>query len=276
MPEATVLVVDDDEDLCLAIARRLAREGFQVQTAMTGSDCLLIYERQRPDLVVLDLGLPDMEGLEVCRRLKATGDAWVLILTGRTDEEEQIAGLEAGADDYVPKPVSLSLLTSRVRALLRRRPPTRAPAVAGGGGEPLAVGQIAPQALHSRVWVEERAEAEKGEAGPPSAPVERAALAGAVLFAKPGELWRVDQRWHLVNQPQTPATDLQLRRMSMGLVEAGFIVEILAEASWTGAVKEVYLYDATVLEEVREPIARGYLLTDLYRQATLLQGIEGI
>lgn len=276
MPEATVLVVDDDEDLCLAIARRLVREGFQVQTAMTGSDCLVIYERQRPDLVVLDLGLPDMEGLEVCRRLKATGDAWVLILTGRTDEEEQIAGLEAGADDYVPKPVSLSLLTSRVRALLRRRPPTRVPALAGGSGEPLSVGQIAPQALHSRVWVEMAAEGEKGEASPPSAVVEPTGLAGAVLFAKPGELWRVDQRWHLVNQPQTPATDLQLRRMSMGLVEAGFIVEILAEASWTGAVKEVYLYDATVLEEVREPIARGYLLANLYRQATLLQGVEGI
>jgi len=276
MAEGTILVVDDDEDLCLAIARRLAREGFQVQTAMSGADCLAAYARQSPDLVVLDLVLPDMDGLEVCRRLKAMGDAWVLILTGRTEESEQITGLEAGADDYVVKPVSLALLVTRVRALLRRRRARPVSAVQGAAGEPLAVGQIAPHARNSRVWVDSKAEGDKGEPIVASGVTSGAVLAGEILFARPGEFWRVDQRWHLVNQPQTPANDLQLRRMSMGLVEAGFIVEIIADASWTGAAKEVYLYEATTVEEIRQPIARGYLLTGLYRQATRLEGVGGI
>ena len=263
MAEAVLLVVDDDEDIRLAIARKLMNEGYEVKTAATGDGCLRAYQYEKPDLVILDLGLPDMEGLEVCRRIKETSaKALILVLTARQEESQQIEGLETGADDYLVKPVSLQLLVTRVKALLRRRP------LAGPApGEPLQVGVVLPAAAHDAIWLEsleQEPAAELDDAAPPS---------GEMYFSLRGEFWRIDERWHLVNSTQVPQNDAQLRRASMGVVEAGYIVEMIADANWVGSVKEVYLYNARTMEEVREPIARGYLLADLYKRTTKLQGV---
>jgi DNA-binding response OmpR family regulator len=264
MPDAKLLVVDDDYDLTLAIAKKLTNEGYEVSTATTGDEAWRVFQDEKPDLTVLDLGLPDMDGLALCRRLKsAAPHALILVLTGRSEEAQQIAGLETGADDYVVKPVSLRLLVTRVRTLLRRRP-----AAGPGPGEPLQVGMVAPAAAGGPLWVQSMEEAGAVETAHLAVP------SGELYLAGPGELWRIDQRWHLVNSAQAPANDLQLRRISMGIVEAGYIVEILADANWVGSVKEVYLYNARTVEEVRDPAARGYLLTDLYKRATKVQGVE--
>ncbi len=264
MSEARLLVVDDDEDLRLAIARKLENEKFEVETAATGDGALRVLQYEKPNLVILDLGLPDMEGLEVCRRIKeASSEALILVLTGRQEESQQIAGLETGADDYLVKPVSLRLLATRVRALLRRRP------LAGPApGEPLQVGMVSPASAHDSVWLESMEQEPQAELSDPAPP------SGEMYFSLPGEFWRLDGRWHLVNATSVPQNEAQLRRMSMGIVEAGRIVEIVADANWVGSIKEVYLYAATTMEEIREPLARGYLLADLYKRVKKLQGVE--
>ncbi|WP_405452045.1 response regulator transcription factor [Streptomyces erythrochromogenes] len=119
-----VLVVDDDPTVSEVVAGYLERAGFTVQRAADGPAALEAAARYRPDLVVLDLMLPGMDGLEVCRRLRADGDTTrpvpVVMLTARGDEEERILGLEVGADDYVTKPFSPRELVLRVRSVLRR------------------------------------------------------------------------------------------------------------------------------------------------------------
>jgi DNA-binding response OmpR family regulator len=117
-----VLVVEDEPALRQALAINLRARQYDVPVAATGKTALAIAARQPPDVVVLDLGLPDMDGLEVCRRLRAGRNSVpVLVLTARTDEIDLVVGLDAGADDYVAKPFRLAELLARVRALLRRR-----------------------------------------------------------------------------------------------------------------------------------------------------------
>ena len=120
--EGELLLVEDDDGIAAPLARTLSREGYVVTRVGTGREALEHATRSPPAMVVLDLGLPDMDGLEVCRSLRADGvDAPVLILTARGSELDQVVGLDAGADDYLAKPFSLSVLLARVRALLRRR-----------------------------------------------------------------------------------------------------------------------------------------------------------
>ena len=115
-----VLVVDDDEALADVVARYLEREGFEVATAPDGATGLALALDTLPDLVVLDLMLPVIDGLEVCRRLRQSAPIPVVMLTARGEEDDRIAGLELGADDYVTKPFSPRELTARVKAVLRR------------------------------------------------------------------------------------------------------------------------------------------------------------
>jgi DNA-binding response OmpR family regulator len=116
----TVLVVDDEETIAESVRARLESEGYRVLVAGDGSQAIETAVRERPDLVVLDLMLPGMDGLEVCKALQR--DRWVpvLMLTARTEEADTIAGFAVGADDYLTKPFSLRELVVRVRAILRR------------------------------------------------------------------------------------------------------------------------------------------------------------
>jgi two-component system, OmpR family, response regulator MprA len=120
---ARLLVVDDDEQLLAALRRALAYEGYEVEVAPSGEAGLRAALERPPDLVVLDVLLPGLNGLEVCRRLRAGGDVPVLMLTARDEVADRVAGLDVGADDYLVKPFAVDELLARVRALLRRRTP---------------------------------------------------------------------------------------------------------------------------------------------------------
>jgi DNA-binding response OmpR family regulator len=113
-------VVEDEEAIAEAVRARLASEGYQVRVAHDGPDALRAVAVERPDLVVLDLMLPGMDGLEVCREIQRNDWVPVLMLTARTDEADKIAGFAVGADDYLTKPFSLRELAARVRAIIRR------------------------------------------------------------------------------------------------------------------------------------------------------------
>ena len=118
-----ILVVEDDEAIADVVRRALRREGHDVRSAADGVEALSLSEEFVPDLVILDLGLPRLDGVEVCRRLRAESDVPILILTARSETEDRVEGLDSGADDYLVKPFELSELLARTRALMRRRPP---------------------------------------------------------------------------------------------------------------------------------------------------------
>ena len=122
-----ILVIEDDEAIVKVLRRGLAYEGYQVDTALDGESGLVLARDHHPDLVVLDWMLPGMDGLEVCQRLRAGGGIPVLMLTAKDTLQDRIMGLDAGADDYLVKPFELDELLARVRALLRRTQPERAP-----------------------------------------------------------------------------------------------------------------------------------------------------
>jgi two-component system response regulator MprA len=121
MTSMLVLVVEDDPAVRASLERSLAFEGYAVVTAPDGEAGLVAVAERRPDVVVLDLGLPRLDGLELCRRLRAAGDTVpILMLTARESTGARVSGLDAGADDYLPKPFALEELYARLRALLRR------------------------------------------------------------------------------------------------------------------------------------------------------------
>jgi two-component system response regulator MprA len=129
-----VLVVEDDAEITDVLRRSLRHEGYEVRTAGDGVAALDAAARFVPDLVVLDLGLPQLDGIEVCRQLRADGDVPILILTARTETDDRVTGLDSGADDYLVKPFERQEFLARIRALLRRRPPR--------GSASLAVGDL--------------------------------------------------------------------------------------------------------------------------------------
>ncbi|MDH7578994.1 MAG: response regulator transcription factor [Bacillota bacterium] len=118
-----ILVVDDDHKITALLRRSLHHAGYRVREAHGGWEALEAAAAVKPDLVILDLMLPDLDGLEVCRRLRGEGDALILLLTARDEVSDRVRGLDSGADDYLVKPFVLEELLARVRALLRRRCP---------------------------------------------------------------------------------------------------------------------------------------------------------
>jgi DNA-binding response OmpR family regulator len=129
---ARVLVVEDDVDIAGVLRRSLDKEGYDVRVAGDGEDALDQAAVFEPDAVVLDLGLPKLDGVEVCRRLRADGDVPILVLTARDALESRVEGLDSGADDYLVKPFERDELLARMRALLRRRPPRGSAALVTG------------------------------------------------------------------------------------------------------------------------------------------------
>ncbi len=117
---ANLLIVDDEPVIVESLAYSLRRENYEVSIAENGPDALELFDKTHPDLVVLDLMLPGMDGLEVCRRLRARSAVPIIMLTARSDEVDKILGLEIGADDYLPKPFSFRELLARIRSVLRR------------------------------------------------------------------------------------------------------------------------------------------------------------
>jgi len=123
-----VLVVDDDAKTVELVKLYLKRDGYRVLTAYDGIEALRLAREGHPDLIVLDLMLPGINGLEICRTLRAESDVPVILLTAKTTDQDKLVGLDLGADDYVTKPFSPRELAARVRAVLRRLPGERGPA----------------------------------------------------------------------------------------------------------------------------------------------------
>jgi DNA-binding response OmpR family regulator len=134
MPQL-VLVVDDEPRVARLARDYLEKNGFRVILAADGQSALTLARREKPDLVILDLMLPQVDGLEVCRRLRRESDVPIIMLTALSEEIDQVTGLEIGADDYITKPFSVRALVARVRALLRRtRGDVKMPALIRVGG----------------------------------------------------------------------------------------------------------------------------------------------
>ena len=134
-PPANVLIVDDEQPILDLVVRYAEREGWSTRTATDGPAALELARTWSPDVIVLDVMLPGMDGFEVCTRLRAFSDAYVLMLTARSEEVDRIVGLTVGADDYLTKPFSPRELVARIKAVLRRprrAPPSGAPRLANG------------------------------------------------------------------------------------------------------------------------------------------------
>jgi two-component system phosphate regulon response regulator PhoB len=150
---AHVLIVEDEHDLSTLLDFNLRSAGFSTSVAPTGAAALQSARERRPELVLLDLMLPDLPGTEVCRELRAapeTRDVLIVMLTARGEEEHRVRGFELGADDYVTKPFSVRELVLRLQAILRRAPPGTP------GAEPLTLGALALDVESHRFYVEGR------------------------------------------------------------------------------------------------------------------------
>jgi len=132
---ARVLVVEDDEEIAQVLQRSLRLEGYEVRIASDGEQALAVHAEYVPDVVILDLGLPKVDGIEVAKRVRGGDDVPILMLTARDAVDARVEGLDSGADDYLVKPFERQELLARLRALLRRRPPR--------GSASLVVGDLA-------------------------------------------------------------------------------------------------------------------------------------
>ena len=138
-PDATVLLVEDEDSFVEALTVGLKREGFRVRVAQDGAEALEMFDVVKPDLVLLDVMLPKVSGVDVCRELRRRSTVPIIMVTAKGSEIDTVVGLEVGADDYVTKPYRLRELVARIRAVLRRRPGDNSRA---GSGEVLEVGDV--------------------------------------------------------------------------------------------------------------------------------------
>ncbi|SDP56335.1 DNA-binding response regulator, OmpR family, contains REC and winged-helix (wHTH) domain [Pedococcus dokdonensis] len=145
-PAQTAVVVEDDPDIRELIAASLGKKGLEVHVAESGREGLEMVAEVRPDLVTLDLGLPDLDGIEVCRRVREVSDAYIVMISARTDEIDRLMGLEIGADDYLTKPFSPRELQARVTAMFRRPRAAPEPSATAGAAAPGPQPVEAPEA----------------------------------------------------------------------------------------------------------------------------------
>src|ERR1700675_3190223 len=142
-PQATVLIVEDEESFVEALVVGLKREGFLVKVARDGAEALRVFDVVRPDLVLLDVMLPKVSGIDVCRELRSKSRVPIIMVTAKGSEIDTVVGLEVGADDYVTKPYRLRELVARMRAVLRRSPPAEtAPVVTITEFSPVSITEI--------------------------------------------------------------------------------------------------------------------------------------
>lgn len=142
MSQQTVLLVEDEESFIEAVRLGLSREGFAVEVARDGHEALEMFERCSPDIVLLDVMLPKMSGIDVCRRLRQTSDVPIIMVTAKSSEIDTVVGLEVGADDYVTKPYRIRELVARMRAALRRSPRDSTGEIALPSTETIVVGDV--------------------------------------------------------------------------------------------------------------------------------------
>lgn len=140
MSEPTIMIVEDEESYLDALQVGLGREGFDVVIARSGVEALDLFDEMKPDLVVLDVMLPGLSGIDVCRELRSRSSVPIIMVTAKSAEIDVVVGLEVGADDYVTKPYRLRELVARVRAALRRKPGTEAQPETSGS---MTIGEIA-------------------------------------------------------------------------------------------------------------------------------------
>ena len=215
-PRERILVVDDEPDIVALVVYHLAKEGYRVSSASSGSEALATARRERPALIVLDLMLPGLSGFEVLEQLRAdeaTVDIAVLMLTARKEEPDRIKGLSLGADDYLTKPFSPQELVLRVRAILRRS--TAAPAT----GDVLAIGTLAIDRAAHTVTVRGR-EVEL-------TPTEFKLL---LLLAErrgrvQGRAQLLENVWEAAPDIQTRTVDMHVQRLRSKLESAGDLIE---------------------------------------------------
>lgn len=211
MPEQTILVVDDEEAIAEAVRARLQSEGFRVLTCGDGPTAIEMTREHRPDLVVLDLMLPGMDGLEVCKVIQR--DEWVpvLMLTARTEEADKVAGFAVGADDYLTKPFSLRELAVRVKAILRRA--DRASSLSTA--EPVIRGGLTVDAQRRRVTID--------DAEVPLTPLEFDIL--MTLIREPGVVFGretlMDRVWGYRDYAGGRVVDSHVARIRRKLMEEG-------------------------------------------------------
>ncbi len=127
MAKGKILVVDDEKKIVSLVRGYLERDGYQVAEAYDGRQALDMFQREKPDLIILDLMLPEIDGLEVCRQVRRSSEVPIIMLTARGEDADKLVGLELGADDYITKPFSPRELVARVRVVLRRARPLTAP-----------------------------------------------------------------------------------------------------------------------------------------------------
>jgi DNA-binding response OmpR family regulator len=206
------LVIEDAPDICFLLCETLRQGGFDASGATTGAQGLQLASRLQPDLVTLDLSLPDLDGIEVCRRLRAVSNAYLIILTARGEETDRLVGLEVGADDYMLKPFSPRELRARVGAMFRRPrlddpgPFTGDPAAPGG---PAVGGARDPDATELRCGdlVVDRESRQVTLAGEPVALTRTEFDLLAAFMSRPRRVWERDTLARIVWHTDWPGGD---------------------------------------------------------------------
>ena len=217
---AQVLLVEDEEDIAFPLVRTLERDGYDVSWIVSGGEALTFLGSNSVDLMILDLGLPDMDGLEVCRSARSNGfDGAILVVTARAGELDRVVGLDNGADDYLPKPFGLAELQARVRALLRRTQAAREAASSpdGAAADGLRIDTAARRVIHRDV--ELALTAKEFDVLALLAANREKVVAREQLMR---EVW--DEHWF----GSTKTLDVTIGRLRSKLVQAGVIERIQA------------------------------------------------
>jgi DNA-binding response OmpR family regulator len=224
---SAILVVDDEPAIVDLLLYNLGKAGHQARAARDGREALDQIDRDPPDLIILDLMLPGMDGLEVCREARKRGDTPIIMLTARDEEIDRVLGLELGADDYVAKPFSVRELMARVKAVLRRARPAGPTAGAGAGAETPGAETADAEAVSQLRAGDLRLDPSRRQAAWRGVPIALTAIQFDVLrllMARPGQVFTrqqlLDQAWGFDYFGDARAVDSTIKRLRARLREA--------------------------------------------------------